>query len=119
MAVTNRRRLPRLAVDNTVQVELQPGGGLLTVVNVSQGGFAVATDRPFITSSQQACRFVAKAGGWSASLTATPIFYGLEPEASGPHAGKFVTGFGFTDLGGPGVRQLVEDLIAHAAGQTA
>jgi hypothetical protein len=114
-----RRNSHRYAVEGTILVEVSSPGIGTAVVDISVGGFALATRSPILGDGVQSFRFVSKSGRWHTTLQAIGVYATPEPVDRGPHAGKIVTGFQFLHTDDAAVRRQIEDLLAHAVGVVA
>lgn len=114
-----RRRNHRYAVEGTIVVEVSTTGRDTAVVDISVGGFALATTSPMLGEGIQSFRFVSKDGRWHTTIEATGRYSSPSPVSEGPHAGKIITGFQFENVDEPAVRRRIEDLLAHAVGVVA
>lgn len=119
MAKAERRRNRRYAVEGLIVVEVPHSGPGVAVVDVSAGGFALATDKPLEGDGLQSFRFISKDQRWQAAFEARAVYFLLQPLDSGPHAGKVITGFQFAHAEEPTVRRRIEDLLVHAVGVVA
>jgi hypothetical protein len=110
-----RRQSRRATVHDGVTVEIVGRGRALRLVNVGEGGFAVASDDNLAAISRPTFRFARNGDDWSTVLTAQLAYCLLRPRQEGPHRGKYVTGYTFCDSAQPDVRDRIRDFLNHVA----
>lgn len=114
MSDTDGRRSPRIEVDDRVAVSLTSPGHPLHLVDVSWGGFLVASADALPEHAMQ-FTFSTPDGRWRTKLAATPIHRHIRStpdQASVEH----VAGFKFLDLDRDDVMDAIDQLLDHAIG---
>lgn len=112
MGHVERRRTARLPVGEALTAEIVGIGRKLTVVNVGPGGFAIATDEWLPSTRSPEVQFATPDRRWtSATFVARMSFTLMKPRQSGPHTGRYITGFAFRDAKLPKVKAEIKELV--------
>jgi hypothetical protein len=116
MAQTERRRTGRIAVGDHLTAELVEVAQKITIVNIGTGGFALATDEWLPSLARPEVRFASTDRRWTSPVfEARMSFALLQPRKSGPHKGRYITGFAFRDARNPKVARQIQELIDHVS----
>ena len=112
---TERRTNPRIDVRRRVRVEVEGFTGQVTLVNVSPGGFGVASTEPIGGDDPKTVCFAAQDGHWVISVPAR-IAYSRPHTDERTGANVHLAGFSFANLHTPAVSRVVDQLLERIAG---
>jgi|SRR5580765_2992284 len=111
-----RRRNGRIPVGGSLTAEIVDVAQKITVVNVGPGGFALATDEWLPSLTRPEFRFTTTDRRWTSGVfEARMSFALLTPRKSGPHQGRYITGFAFRDARSTAAKRLIQELLEHAS----
>jgi hypothetical protein len=109
-----RRKSPRFETEGRVHAQVLGAGQPVTLLDVSAGGFAIASDEVLPASESIKVRFEIPGRSWSTVLPARVAYGLLQRQTSGRHEGKYITGYAFVDAGAEGKRH-IKELIHHVS----
>jgi hypothetical protein len=109
-----RRLGPRIEVHGTATVELDGFRGQLTLLNVSPGGFGIATTALVSGNCPLEFTFSGSDGRWTMTFAARLAYIRVDLTSS-DNRDVYLAGFTFVDVHDPDVASRVEELMEKVA----
>jgi hypothetical protein len=113
-----RRGGPRIDVHGRVTAEFPGFNGRITLMNVSPGGFGIATTHILPSDDALEFGFSATDGAWAMTFKARLAYIRIQPGTKNGDA-VYLAGLAFVDADAPHVRARIDDLLEKVAGVTA
>jgi hypothetical protein len=107
----DRRKTVRLPAEHPMRARLVGSAVGMILVDISEGGFAVAGDEPLPFATHLDFAFSTPDDAWSATVSARAAYCLAQPCKVGPYAGRYLAGFAFLQTAESDARAQIRELI--------